>query len=121
MKNNITWAITLLIGIAGFAFLKNLVDKSVLFYPLWCGFGMLMILCITMKVRIQNNALVWLGKTVFFIFTLQGIPQIVFSRFLNNNYLIYILVIISILPLTFLVDRLFQKAEQSLAQKSLMK
>ena len=116
IKNNIIWGITLLIGLAGFVFLKNLMDKSVLFYPIWCGFGMLMLLCITMKVKIQNKALIWFGTTVFFNFTLQGIPQILCTQFLHNNYLIYTLVVIVTLILTYLADRFFKQAEKVLAK-----
>ncbi len=86
---------------------KKLTAVSVLFYPVWCGFGMLMLLCITMKLQLQNKALIWLGKTVFFIFTLQGIPQILFTKYLTNNYLIYILVTFSTLLLACLADKLF--------------
>ena len=111
MKNNVVWGICLLISVLGFAVLKGFMDKSVLFYPIWCGFGMLMILFVTMKVRVENKALVWLGKTTFFNFTLQGISQIVFTKFLTNNYLIYILVIVVSLLLTYLADLLFKKGE----------
>lgn len=109
MKNNYTWAIFFLAGIFGFIFLKGFISRSVLFYPIWCGFGMLTILCLTMKVKIQNNVLIWLGKVVFFIFTLQGIPQNIFSRLLQNNYLYYITVIACSLILAFFADRIFNK------------
>lgn len=117
MKNNFTWAATLAISLLGFVFLKSLMDKSVIFYPIWCGMGMLMILTLTMKVRIQNKALIWLGKTTFFNFTLQGISQIVFTKYLTNNYLIYVLVIVVSLTLTFCADYLFKKGEKLLSKR----
>ena len=111
MKNNVVWGICLTISVLGFVFLKGFMDKSVIFYPIWCGFGMLMILFVTMKVRIENKALIWLGKTTFFNFTLQGISQILFTKYLTNNYLIYMLVIVVSLLLTYLADYLFKKGE----------
>lgn len=112
MKNNIVWSGILFLSILGFIFGKNLVDKTVLFYPIWCGFGMLMLLCITMKIKIQNNILMWLGKTIFFIFTLQGIPQIVFSKFLNNPYIIYGLTTATALFLALSADVIATKIEE---------
>lgn len=100
MKNNFVWAAIFVVSLLGFCFLKKGMSLSPLFYPLWCGFGMLAILCLTMKVKIQNKALVWFGTTTFFNFTLQGIPQIIFTRYLNNNYLIYVFVIVTALLLT---------------------
>lgn len=114
MKNNVIWLAVLLIGILGFIFTKKYMDMSPLFYPIWSGFGMLMILCLTMKVKIQNVALIWFGKTIFFNFTLQGIPQIIFTKILSNNYLIYILTIIVALFLTYFADFLFAKGEKAL-------
>ena len=93
MKNNYVWTAVFVVSVLGFVFLKQGMNISPLFYPIWCGFGMLMILCLTMKVKIQNKALIWFGTTTFFNFTLQGIPQIIFSKYLTNNYLIYIVVI----------------------------
>ncbi len=112
MKNNIVWCTVFILSTVGFAFLKALINKSVLFYPIWCGVGMLMLLCLTMKVKIQNRALDWLGKNVFYIFTLQGISQIIFTKFLTNNVLIYILVIVVTILLTYLADRLFSLADK---------
>lgn len=117
MKNNLTWGIIFLVSLCGFVFLKRFMDVSVLFYPLWCGFGMLMILCLTMKVRIQNKALLWLGTTTFFNFTLQGIPQILFSKFLTNHYLIYGLVIVTTILLAYAGDALSAKYEQLLRNR----
>lgn len=117
MKNNVVWGICLLISVLGFVVLKGFMDKSVLFYPIWCGFGMLMILFVTMKVRVENKALIWLGKTTFFNITLQGISQIVFTKFLTNNYLIYILVIVVSLLLVWIADILFKKGESFITYK----
>lgn len=116
MKNNILYLIFLVIAILGFAFLKKLVDKTVLFYPIWCGFGMLSILLITMKVKIVNKPLIWLGKTTFFNITLQGISQIIFTRYLTNNYLIYCLVIIVTIFLTWGADKLSNNCERKLKE-----
>ena len=106
MKNNFVWASVFLVSLLGFCFTRQI---SQMLYPIWCGFGMLMILCLTMKVRIGNKALIWFGTTTFFNFTLQGIPQIIFSKYLTNNYLIYVFVIVTTLLLTFCGNYLFEK------------
>ena len=82
---------------------------------------MLMILFITMKVKIVNKVLIWLGKVIFFIFTLQGIPQILFTKFVNNNYIIYILVILFTLLFAYLTNKFFMAVEQKLKNRSLRK
>lgn len=117
MKNNLVWSAVFLVGIAGFVCLKRLVNHSVVFYPIWCGFGMLSILCLTMKVMIQNRMLIWIGKLSLFCFTLQGIPQIVFARLLNNCYLICTVVIICTLALMGLADKAFTKWERILYER----
>ena len=121
MRNNFVWATVFVISVLGFSFLKRGMSISPLFYPVWCGFGMLMILCLTMKVKIQNKALIWFGTTTFFNFTLQGIPQIIFTKYLTNNYLIYTLVVVVALILTYLADKAFSKGEQFLHEKTMIK
>ena len=118
MKNNVVWASCLVISVLGFVFSKVLVDKLVVFYPMWCGFGMLMILCTTMKIKIGNKALIWLGETTFFNITLQGLSQIILVKYLTNNYLIYILVTIISLVLVWVVDKLFKKGENYIKFKT---
>jgi len=119
MKNNFIWAAVFVVSLVGFAFLKKCMDVSPLFYPIWCGFGMLAILCLTMKVKIQNKALLWLGTTTFYNFTLQGIPQIIFTKYLSNNYLIYALVVVVSLILTYAADKAFIKCELSLSKNKI--
>lgn len=92
------------------SFLKQGMGISTLFYPIWCVFGMLMILCFTMKVKIQNKALIWFGSTTFFNFTLPGIPQIISAKYLTNNYLIYTLVIVAAILLTAGTYYVFEKS-----------
>ncbi|MBO5929299.1 MAG: hypothetical protein J6Q42_04700, partial [Clostridia bacterium] len=67
MKNNYIWGAVTLVSLFGFCFLKQI---SSALYPVWCGCGMLLILCLTMKVKIGNKVLHWLGTTIFFNFTL---------------------------------------------------
>ncbi len=117
MKNNIIWFLVLMVSLAGFILCKGLINKTVVFYPIWCGLGLLMVLCITMKIRIQNKVLSWCGQNVFYIFTLQGIPQIFFTRFLSNNYLIYSLVIITTILLSALAGCLFNKVDNYILRR----
>ena len=44
-KSNVVWAICTAVSILGFVLVKIfLVDKTIVFYPVWCLFGMAMIL-----------------------------------------------------------------------------
>lgn len=117
MKNNVIWILVLMISLAGFISCKGLISKTVVFYPIWCGLGLLMLLCITMKIKIENKVLSWCGQNVFYIFTLQGIPQILFTKFLSNNYLIYFLVIISTILISALAGCLFNKVDNYILRK----
>ena len=117
MKNNIIWFFILAISLSGFILVKGMIEKSVIFYPIWCGLGMLTILCITMKVKIQNKVISWCGKNIFYIFTMQGIPLNLFTNHLSNNYLIYFLVVIVTIILSALVGYLFNKADNYMLRK----
>ena len=117
MKNDLVWVSVFAVSVLGFAFLKRGMSASALFYPLWCGFGMLAILCLTMKVRIGNKALIWFGTTTFYNFTLQGIPQILFTKYLSNNYLIYVMVIAVALLLTYGADKAFRTYERYISKR----
>ncbi len=117
MKNNIIWFIVFAVSLSGFILGKGLVEKSVIFYPVWCGVGMLTILCITMKVKIQNKAILWCGKNIFYLFALQGMPQIFFTKYLSNNYLIYSLVIVTTIILSTLANYLFNKFEKNIKKE----
>ena len=118
MRNDIVLLTVLAVSAFLFLFGKGLVEKTVLFYPIWCGFGMLMLLCLTMKVRMQNKILVWFGKTVFFNFTLQGIPQMIFTRILSNNYVIYVLVLTVTITLIYIAEMLFSHIEASVLRRN---
>ena len=104
-KNNIIWSLCTIISIAGFALLKLLVKKTFVFFPVWCFFGMLMILCITIKLKINNKILAWVGKNSLYIFLLQSIPHILLIKLQEiNNFLFYITVFVSTIALAFLAN-----------------
>lgn len=111
MKNNVVWGISLAASVLGFTLFKTMVSKTVLAYPVWCGFGMLMILFITMKIKIQSKSLMWCGKNIFYIFTLQGIPQILLSKLTVRNEIICVAVIISTFLLVVLAEYCFNRIE----------
>ena len=111
MKNNILYLLLLIISTLGFIFFKKIVSKYEILYPLWCGFGMMAVLLLSMKIKIKNAVLLHIGELTFYIFTLQGIPQIIFSKInISNNYLYYFLVIVFTLLLAelakFIINRL---------------
>ena len=112
-RSNAYWAICMIISIAGFAMVKVfLVDKSVVFYPVWCIFGMATILLLGLKVKLNNKIINWAGKNIFMIFMLQGIPQILLIKLAEiNNILYYVAVIIATVLLTLLAEIIQKKIE----------
>ena len=60
--------------------------------------------------KIQSKSLMWCGKNIFYIFTLQGIPQILLSKLTVRNEIICAAVIISTFLLV-LAEYLFNRIE----------
>jgi peptidoglycan/LPS O-acetylase OafA/YrhL len=102
--NHWIWGILTLVSTAGFVLLKSL-DFGIILYPVWCGFGLLMILLLSLKVKLENPVLVWLGQNAFSIFMLQGIPQELFPLLpIPYNVLTYAGVFAATVGLTFLYN-----------------
>ena len=72
MKNNFTWIVSFVLCVLLSVAFNLLTDKSFIFYPVWCFFGLFSIILLCMKVRLNNIILLWLGRTIFFNFILQG-------------------------------------------------
>lgn len=85
---------------------------SIIVYSTWgLAFAALMIL-ITMKVRVYNRALEWLGSHVFSIYMLQRIPMIILSHYgftETHKYISLIAVFAVTLPLAMLFDKAVKK------------
>lgn len=102
-KNHLIWGCLTVISIVGFALLKSI--SSILFFPIWCGFGLLMVLLISLKVKFENPILIWLGQNAFPVFMLQGIPQMIVPLFnIPVNIISYLIVFVSTIGLVFLFN-----------------
>ena len=87
-------------------------------YSIWAAAFTLMIVLITMKAHIFNNALHWFGSHVFSIYILQRIPMMILDEFgyiESHKYMGLIIAIAATLPLALIFERgtdyLIQKLE----------
>lgn len=109
-KNNAIWIICTAGSVAGFVLIKLFIlEKSVVFYPIWCFFGMAMILLISLKVKLNNKIINWAGKNIFMIFMLQGIPQMTLVNLANINNILYYVVVIFATVLIVIVSEIIQR------------
>lgn len=77
-------------------------------------FGILVIL-ITMRLKIGNRVLHWLGINAFAIYILQRIPMILLSEFgINDNHVLFAL---TVFPLTFIIAWGFTKLTNTIDRK----
>ena len=103
MKNNFIWALSLFVSIALSVIFNILADKSFVFFPVWCFFGMIGLLIVCMKFKMNSPIVKWIGQTSFLNFLLQGIPQRIFGMFITNDWLYYVLVFV----VTFILIAVF--------------
>ncbi len=90
MKNGITYALVLcaLVGMHAFSLKYRALGLPV--YTVWAVSFMLILILVSMKLKIGNPILEFLGRHVFSIYILQRIPMSVFRYLgLNDNNLIY--------------------------------
>lgn len=73
MKNNFTYLLSLLFFGTGYAFLHTF--GSFYFFIICCCFFCAFIVCITMKLSINNSFLQFAGKHVFGIYAFQRLPM----------------------------------------------
>ncbi len=74
-------------------------------------FSMLLVF-ITMKIKIENKVLIWIGKHTFWIYILQRIPMIIFKDLglaSYSKYLFMIVCLASTLLISWLMQSLFDK------------
>ena len=118
MKSNFIWSFCFIISLFLSVVLNYLSDKSFVFYPGWCFFGLLSIILLCMKVRINNKILFWLGKTIFFNFILQGIPQTLLALLPLNYIVYYVMVIASTVFLIFVAEGAYKRTEKFLKKRT---
>lgn len=116
MKNDILYFLSVLIvlGVYILTFFRRW-KCGIEVYTIWAVSFMLIVLLITMKVRIYNNVLEWIGSHVFSIYVLQRIPMSLLDHYGyigNHKYMSLIVAITSTIPLALI----FEKATNNLIQ-----
>jgi len=83
--------------------------------PVFC----LLLTFVTMRVKLDNKILAWLGKHSFSIYIIQRIPMIILARLgLNSNNNLYTaLVVITVFPVAWLFSMLLGKVDGLLFKK----
>ncbi len=79
MKNNITYSVMFAISFFIFQFGYFTRDHGVEQYGIFCGGFMALVLLFTMKVKVVNPFLVWMGTNLFPIYMLQRLPMRIFA------------------------------------------
>lgn len=107
MKNNIVYHIILAVIFT--LFMVTHYNKNPLtVYIFWTLLFTLFIVLVTMKVKIGNKALYWLGNHVFSVYILQRLPMSIFVKFdaiASNRYLFFILSFVATAIISELFDR----------------
>lgn len=108
MKNNVTYLITAAVIVALF-FVAYKFKDNIAVSELWAILFALVILIVTMKVKIGNKVLMWLGNHVFSVYILQRLPMTAFSKveFISSNRYIYFF---ASLAVTVVISELFDRA-----------
>lgn len=114
MRNNAVWSIMLVLSISASVGFNYLAKRSFVFYPVWCFFGIVALLLVCMKVKLNSKAVKWAGQTAFFIFLLQGIPQLLLQGLSFNDYLYYIAVFALTFVLVAAADIVFRPLDRVL-------
>lgn len=93
------YILTLIVSIIGFG-VSYIADSFVAYNICSCFFAIIIVL-FTMKIKIQNNVLNWLGKASFSIYILQRLPMIILS-YLNINKNIVVFTSLSFISVIFI-------------------
>ena len=73
----------------------------------------LVVVLVTMKVKVGNPILRFLGKHLFSIYILQRIPFMILQRFFENIYLYFIFSFLFTLMISILYDKAYAKLKTS--------
>ena len=110
MKNDIIYLLTaaIMLGTYLLAFFR-LKDRGIEGYTVWAIAFMSLILLFTMKVRVYNKLLEWLGTHIFSIYILQRIPMIILDHFgciEAHKYISLVAVFALTIPLALVFEKL---------------
>ncbi len=98
-KNNITYYLSLALSLGSFVAVKYAFGgfRTVVTTSVCCALFAISIILISMKIRVGNPVLDWLGKHAFSIYMLQRIPFIIFRQLKIINVHPYICFAVSLL------------------------
>lgn len=117
MKNNFAWAVSLVLCLGLSVFFNILTDKSFIFYPVWCFFGLVALMILCMKVRINNAILLWIGQTSLYNFILQRIPHKLLLLLNLNDMTFYVFTFVATFMLILIADKLFKPIDKLFKNK----
>ena len=112
IKNNVVWSVCLISSLAFSVIFNILADRIFIFYPVWCFFGLVALMILCMKVRINNIVLLWLGQTAVYNFVLQRIPHKLFSLLNISDMAFYLLSFVATFALIVAADKLFKPIDK---------
>lgn len=111
LKSNIHYILTtIIIGII--AMLSYLNANGYFTYEIISIIFTLVVVLVSLKVKIGNKVLLWLGKNTFNIYVLQRLSYILYEYIGLKDYNIYLyftISIISIIIMTFIFDKIIKK------------
>ena len=110
MKNDITYLLTAAVMLVTYLLaFSRLKDRGIEGYTVWAIAFMSLIMLFTMKVRVYNKLLEWLGTHIFSIYILQRIPMIILDHFgciEAHKYISLIAVFTLTIPLALVFEKL---------------
>ena len=110
MRSDIAFYLTaaVMLGVYLLAFFCKR-DYGIEVYTVWAASFMMILLLFTMKVRVHNDLLEWLGSHVFSIYILQRIPMIILDHFgliETHKYMALVAVFALTIPLALVFEKL---------------
>lgn len=91
--------------------LRRIINQNIFLYSLGSINFVLIIIMITMKFRINNPIIKWLGNNLFYLYILQRIPMIIFRHLgyaSTHAYRFVIICIVSTIMLTLIFKKIIE-------------
>lgn len=119
IKDN--WVLHLLLTVVLTAlFIRTYSSNELLFFEIRAVLFISIIVLITMKVKINNKILQFLGKYTFEIYILQKMPLMIYSRYISNENVVLVLSLITVILMAVAFRYLTQKSD-ALIGKAVLK
>ncbi len=116
MSSDLVYSLFLALAVGATALFYTYRNTGVVAHGLWSLAFVAVIVLVTMKVRLSNGFLAFLGSHVFGIYILQRLPMIVLTHFgLNSKpYVLLMLSFVITVPMTFAFDALMKILDKKL-------